>query len=246
MALLSDTAVVLRRLDYSETSQILVLFTREHGKVRVIAKGIKRGTKTRFAPAIDLLEIGRVVWSARSDRERNLSTLTEWKQDRPSTGIRESLLRLYSAQYAAEIASELTADDDPHPILFDELVQLLDRICISSDPIVDLCLYLRAMLTEVGYWPQAGLCISCKRELIATDTGQVYFSSHQGGFLCRDCESNQPEKYPVHPTVARVLGSNDWANVSPWSVLDVLNYHISHLMGKPPQLWHYLTSVRRN
>ena len=47
-----DQAIVLGRLDYSETSQVHVLFAREHGKVRAIAKGIKRGTKKRFAAAV--------------------------------------------------------------------------------------------------------------------------------------------------------------------------------------------------
>ena len=68
MPLIRDTAVVLGRLDYSETSQVIVLLTREHGKVRAIAKGIKRGTKQRFAAGIDLLEIGSVVLTSKQAR----------------------------------------------------------------------------------------------------------------------------------------------------------------------------------
>ena len=49
MSVFADQAVVLLRYDYSETSQIVALMTRDHGVVRAIAKGIKRGTKTRFA-----------------------------------------------------------------------------------------------------------------------------------------------------------------------------------------------------
>ena len=90
MSLISDKAIVLRRLDYSETSQILALFTREHGQVRVIAKGIKRSTRSRFAVGIDLLELGHVVWSAREDRPQNLGILTEWKQVNAFVGLREN------------------------------------------------------------------------------------------------------------------------------------------------------------
>jgi len=125
MALRSDLAVVLRRLDYSETSQILVLFSRKHGKIRLIAKGIKRSTKNRFAPAIDLLEVGQVVWSARLDRQQNLATLTEWKQLEAFCQLRENLDRLYAAEYAAEVTSEVTQDGDPHPALYEALVQFL-------------------------------------------------------------------------------------------------------------------------
>ncbi|MCH7814056.1 MAG: recombination protein O N-terminal domain-containing protein, partial [Planctomycetes bacterium] len=49
MSFISERAVVLRRVDYSETSQVLVLLTRGHGKVRAIAKGIKRSTRKHFA-----------------------------------------------------------------------------------------------------------------------------------------------------------------------------------------------------
>ena len=69
MAAVKDQAIVLRRLDYSETSQVLVFLTREHGLQRLIAKGIKRSTKKKYATGIDLLERGRLVFliSARGE-----------------------------------------------------------------------------------------------------------------------------------------------------------------------------------
>jgi DNA repair protein RecO len=89
MATISDDAVVLARLDYSETSQVIVLFTRSYGKVRAIAKGIKRHTKTRFAVGIDLLDIGHVVVSAHPDRSAALATVTEWNPAASLSGLRE-------------------------------------------------------------------------------------------------------------------------------------------------------------
>jgi hypothetical protein len=86
MSLIKDHAVILRRLDFSENSQVLALFTRDHGKVRAIAKGVKRSTKTRFAPAPDLLDVGSAVLSAPpADRDR-LAILTEWTPTQPLTG----------------------------------------------------------------------------------------------------------------------------------------------------------------
>ena len=63
MLVIHDQAVVLMRYDYSETSQVLVLFSRDHGKMRVLATGIKRSTKARFATGADLLEAGHLVGS---------------------------------------------------------------------------------------------------------------------------------------------------------------------------------------
>ncbi|HPU26100.1 MAG TPA: recombination protein O N-terminal domain-containing protein, partial [Phycisphaerae bacterium] len=75
-----DQAIVLRHLDYSETSQVLACLTREHGSRRFIAKGIKRATKNKAATIIDLLEQGEVVFLVRPQSESELSILTEWRQ----------------------------------------------------------------------------------------------------------------------------------------------------------------------
>src|SRR5438552_19214246 len=118
MALLKDDAIVLRRLDYSETSQILLIFCRELGAQRLIAKGIKRGTKTRVAVGVDLLEFGTIVLSRRSTADAQLGTITESPQHATFPHLRRDLLRPYSAQYAAEPTAPPTNSADPHPTLF--------------------------------------------------------------------------------------------------------------------------------
>ena len=91
MPLEDDDAVVLQRLDYSESSQVLVFFTHRHGKVRAIAKGVKRSTKKRFAVGIELLELGHLVFSTRTARQSALAILTEWKPGRPLGGQRRAV-----------------------------------------------------------------------------------------------------------------------------------------------------------
>ncbi len=280
MALISDRAIVLRRLDYSETSQILALFAREHGQVRVIAKGIKRSTRLRFAAGIDLLELGHVVWSARVDRPQNLAILTEWKQVDAFVGIRERLERLYAAQYAAEITAELTVDQDPHPTLFDQLRLFLEKLSVvgcqssvlspqssalspeSSRTLADLCEFQRSLLIEIGLMPQGENCVGCRSAIKPDGAEDVYFTSHEGGLLCRDCEASYVEKRLVSPGAIRVLSggpvdqhsalSTQHSALSPQSpVLDplagevfaLLNYHISHLMHKEPRLAKFVRAA---
>ncbi len=223
MALISDRAIVLRRLDYSETSQILVLFTRAHGQVRAIAKGIKRSTRSRFAVGIDLLELGHVVWSARADRPQNLAILTEWKQVDAFVGLRERLERLHAAQYAAEITAELTTDQDPHPTLFDHLQFFLGKLSVVScqssvassrssalspqsiRTLADLCEFQRSLLIEIGLMPQGETCVGCRSAILPDEAEGVYFTSHEGGLVCRDCEASYVEKRLVSPGAIRVL-----------------------------------------
>jgi len=230
MAALKDDAVVLRRLDYSETSQVLALFTRSHGKARVIAKGVKRSTKTRFAPALDLLDVGTVVISVRHPRQEALGILTEWRQSTPAGALRERLDRLYAAQYAAALTSELTEDWDPHPYLFDALSRLFADLSRADRVLALLLRFQRVLLAEVGSIPLFDHCIGCGIEDPPSEG--LFFSSLEGGLVCRDCEPAHTEKRSV-PDIARawlVRGDGDANGTRP--AFEILDYHLSHLMGK--------------
>ena len=257
MPVLRDEAVVLKRLDYSETSQVLVLFARARGKVRALAKGIKRSTKTRFAAGVDLLELGSVALSSRRTHSDALATLTEWKQQTSFAGLRETLPRLYSAQYAAETTAHLTEDWDPHEALFEALVGCLRGLAEADRTLPVVVTYQRALLTEIGSYPEFGGCVLCGRA-----TELTHFSSFEGGMICRHCEPAQVEKRALSRPALALLAHADEADVPQTNTadqateaaarptetavqptdaaligaFDVLDYHISHLMGKEPLL----------
>ena len=109
-------AIVLRSIEFSETSSIVTLFTREFGKVRALAKGARR-PKGPFEAALDLLSLCRIVFLRKSSDALDL--LTEAKLERRFRPAGGELSNLYAAYYLAELLSELTDDYDPHPDLFD-------------------------------------------------------------------------------------------------------------------------------
>ena len=235
---LRDEALVLRRLDYSETSQVVVLFTRAHGKVRTLAKGIKRSTRARFATGIDLLELGSVVLNARTDRPEGLVPLTEWKQQTGFTELRTALPRLYAGQYAAEIAAQLTEDWDPHPELFAALVTTLGALCEADAVLGVVVAFQHELLQSIGSWPFWSACVLCGRA-----TALTHFSSFEGGMVCKHCEPNQVEKRAVGASALAVLHglpasatAPDAAEPALVGAFDALNYHLAHLMGKEPVL----------
>ncbi|MFQ5428718.1 MAG: DNA repair protein RecO [Phycisphaerae bacterium] len=241
MALHKDAAIVLRRLDYSETSQVLVLFTRQHGCQRLIAKGIKRGTRSRVAVGLDLLEMGRVVFSQRSDKHDALAVLTEWRQEDHFPHLRDDLSRCYAAQYAAEVTSELTEPHDPHPALFDGLHRLL-RDLEHTAALPGLVGYLWFLLREIGLRPDFSRCINCGRHPL--DSAPVYFSAHKGGAICRDCEPALVEKRRIDPLVARALTNGDAPGPADAAqVFDVLDYHLRETMSRPARLSPFLRAA---
>lgn len=230
MSVFADRAVVLLRYDYSETSQVVALMTRDHGVVRAIAKGIKRGTKTRFATGIDLLDVGRVVLSSRREKRDKLATVTEWKQTQSLNGLRDKLFRIHAAQYAAEITGHLIEDWDPHPALFDHLLAALTELAEADEPLATIVRYQRGLLSEIGSLPRFEACVACGR-----GENLTHFSSREGGMICRDCEASQIEK---HGVTAETLRRVQEKTIDPplAGAFSLLNYHLSHLMGRESRL----------
>src|SRR5262250_3748905 len=112
MATEKATALVLHTTDWSETSRIATLWTREFGKVRVLAKGGRR-LRSAFENALDLLTVCSIVLLRKSSG--GLDLLTEAQVVKRFPRLRSDLQALYAAYYVAELLSDWTEDYDPHP-----------------------------------------------------------------------------------------------------------------------------------
>ena len=115
MASEKTRAIVLRLVEFSETSLITTLFTEDFGKVGALAKGARR-PKGPFEGALDLLALIRIVFLHKSSE--SLDLLTEAKLERRFRSAERDLPRLYAGYYVAELLNELTEPGDPHRELF--------------------------------------------------------------------------------------------------------------------------------
>lgn len=243
MSIVRDNAVVLRHYPFSETSQVIVVYGRSHGKVRLIAKGVKRSTRRRFAPAIDMLEEGQLAFSPRKESADALSILTEWKQVRSFAGLRDRLERIRAAQYIAEITGMLTVDFDPHPELYEALTCALFRLSAATTVLPIITDFQWRLLDSAGLAPRLDACVLCDQAGPLT-----HFSSLEGGMVCRSCEAGQIEKRSVPSSVLMRLrmcesATNFVEDEPPGSggstsdmteTFELLNYHIAHCAGRKP------------
>src|SRR5436853_5324171 len=129
MAMEKAQALVLRTTDWSETSRIATMWTREFGKVRVLAKGGRR-LKSNFENALDLLTACSIVLLRKSSG--GLDLLTEARVVKRFPQLRSDLPALYAGYYVAELLSDWTEDYDPHPALFDEAHDTLQTLGIGG------------------------------------------------------------------------------------------------------------------
>src|SRR5215218_9866153 len=202
MALVSDRCICLRKVAYSETSQILLLFAREYGLVRVISKGAHRTTKagaSKFGGGIDLLDLADAVFT--HDPERDLATLTEWSLREGHLELRSHLRGMYLAQYAAELVGLLIEEHDPHPDLFDRLEQTLKELSTGRAEEAFLAFELD-LLRETGYLAELTHCVACGREA-ASGSEATYFSPGRGGVVCRNCKATIHDRMSIDLRLVR-------------------------------------------
>jgi len=145
-----DQGVVVRVWDWSETSQTVALFCRDHGMVRGLAKGAKR-PKGPFCGGFELLTRGEVVAILKPSSE--LATLTEWDLQEVFWGPRRSLDAHYAGLYFADLIAHALTDPDPHPALWDALVAALRDLERPSARSAAALRLQWATVVETGYKP---------------------------------------------------------------------------------------------
>src|SRR5262245_15291020 len=194
MAAEKAQALVLRTTDWSETSRIATLWTREFGKVRVLAKGGRR-LKSNFESALDLLTACSMVFLRKSSG--GLDLLTEARVAERFPRLRTDLQALYAAYYLAELLADWTEDYDPHPELFDEaLATLRDLGSAGGATPLRLMRFELVLLRELGYGPALDACAVCGE---ATAGRELAFGAAAGGVLCPGCRAGQRDRRPLSP-----------------------------------------------
>ncbi len=205
MPLVRDQAVCLHVLPYSETSQIVSLLTREHGRIRLIAKGAIRRTKagkSNFDGGLDLLDSGDAVFSHAP--ERDLSILTEWRLRDGHLALRGDLRAMYLGLYAAELVERLLEEQDAHPRLFDQFERLLVRLAEpESREAVSLAFSLN-LLRQVGVLPDFARCAGGTPVQAAT---RIAFSPRMARLVCDEQVEETPDALPLPRAALEAISS---------------------------------------
>ena len=168
-----EPAFVLHRYDWSESSLILEVFTRHHGRIALIAKGAKRPSSS-FRPV--LLPLQRLHLAFGGDAEIRTLKSAEWQGGHVMpTG--EALL---SGYYLNELLLTLLARDDPHPVLFDVYASVVAVLASAHEEVLEAALrsYELLLLREVGLLPQLDVQ---SLTLAALEPQQSYTLVPEGG-----------------------------------------------------------------
>lgn len=172
-------AIVLNRLDYREADRIITVYTPERGKIRVIAKGVRRPL-SRLGPHLEYFTRCRLMLAA----GRELDTVTGAETVDPHLGLRSDLDAYGHASHMVEVLNRLTEDREAHQAVYDLLGSSLRLLADGLEPFIVTRHYEWALLTLLGFRPELYHCLHCQSELVAVPNA---FSSRLGGMLCPRC-----------------------------------------------------------
>ncbi len=172
-------AIILRHSDWGETDRLLVLFTREKGKIRAIAKGVRRihsrkaGHIEPFMRSTLQLALGHDFWLV-----TQAETLAYYAP------LTEDLVRTGYAAYMIELVDRFTMEEGQNVSLYLLLAETLQRIAEEPDPFIAVRYGELRMLDLFGFRPELFKCVQCGSQITAQDQ---FFSAALGGAVCPRC-----------------------------------------------------------
>jgi DNA repair protein RecO (recombination protein O) len=188
---------VLRRSNFGEADRLITLLTRDHGKVRAIAKGTRRPT-SRHSGNLELFVHSELLLA----RGRELDILTQSELVHAHRRLREDLVAASHAYYLAEVTDALIEPAEATGSAFELLLAAFSALDRGSLPPLLAAHYLVQLLVVLGYRPELFACLRCGNEL---RPGRNFLSTSQGGAFCPSCGPTQSNAQPVDSEPLKVL-----------------------------------------
>ena len=177
MAVLNSEAVVLRTWPVHESDLIVSLFSRDHGKIRGVAKSALRSRK-RFGGALEPMTLAR-AWFVERPRQE-LARLDQLEIIRSPLSAPVDQTRLTVLSFFAEVLEEALPEHDPQETVFRLLVSVLEQTTVEQ-PWMPLTYFSLWMTRLMGLLPDVAHCTACGEPLHA---GEVSFHGHADGLFC--------------------------------------------------------------
>jgi DNA repair protein RecO (recombination protein O) len=246
MPILQAQGIVVRGSDWSETSRIATLFTRDHGRIRVLAKGGRR-VNSAFEISLDLLNVCDVVFIHKATG--GLDLLTEARIAERFPALRANLQALFAGYYVAEILSDGTQDFDPHPELFDAALAVFRRIERDPDWLGAVSQFELVWLRELGYTPRVDGCAGCgAADDLALANGRFAIGLDAGGVLCPQCRPSARDAWSLSANAFAAFANMLDGGSMPADVRNELRPLVGQMvcrtLGRRPKLLSYVEPTR--
>lgn len=181
------TGIIIKRTNLGEADRILTIYTKNRGKIKVLAKGVRK-TLSKMAGHLEPFCLSDLVLA----EGRNLDTITGVETKKCFFSLRNNLKATRMAQYLAEITDKMTHENEKQPSIFHLFEETLDEINGSQVDILVPFFELN-FLAQMGYQPELNCCLQCKQKI---SEGNNFFD-FSGGLICERCGKGRPITTPA-------------------------------------------------
>lgn len=182
----TTTGIILKRRDYQEHDRFFCLYSKEHGKIDLLAKGTKK-ISSKLNSYLEPFYLVKVM----AAKGKVFDKLANCDLIKPYQNIRNDLYGFYLLNYIAEVTDVLiygqTLRQDKYNLLI-ELLDILDNQILSKDKLKLLFLvnvYNLQLLNLLGYQPEIKRCLNCHKGILLPKN---VFDFTQGGIVCEECK----------------------------------------------------------
>lgn len=193
-----DVGVVLRTYKLRESDKIVVIHTLDNGKVRAVAKGVRK-TRSKFGARLEPMSHVKLLLY----RGRELDIVSQAESVEPLAPMLSTLDRASQGLAALEAVDQLSLEREPNPQLYKSLVGVLRTIAAKPSPLNVPAFYWKLLARE-GFRPQLDECVRCHEGEPAV--ALVAFDLTEGGVLCRQCRSGRAISAPALGLLRDILG----------------------------------------
>lgn len=199
MSIERSQAIVIKRQELRETSILATFYTKEHGKINGVVKGV-RGPLNKTSNSLELFSLSEIIFYKR--RRGNLYTVSQCDLLNYFKDIRKDYNRIIHATYFIDLLNTVTPNEDKNEKLFELILRTLETLNQERDSGAIRNIYEIKTLILSGFKPRVDSCIKCTQAV----SEKAKFSTQFGGLLCSNCSSYDKAAVEIYNgTVASML-----------------------------------------
>ncbi|MBM7838103.1 DNA repair protein RecO (recombination protein O) [Alkalihalobacillus xiaoxiensis] len=217
-------AIVLKTIDYGETNKIVTLFTRDQGKIAVLAKGAKK-PNSQYRAVTQPFVVAQFLFYQGS----GLPSLSQGETIYTFKEIQLDIVKTAYASYIVELVDKLTEEKKSYFLVYDWLVLAMHQLNNGQDPEMIARIFDLKMLGIAGAKPQLDCCASCGSQ----ERDPVAFSVTYAGFLCNLCRIKDERAFPLTLSVAKLIRALyylDFNKFGTITVKDATKQQLNHML----------------
>ena len=195
-----DYGIILRAINFGEADKLLTILTKDKGKIRAIAKGIRRA-RAKFSGSLEPFTYCHIIIV---QGKKDLDIITGVDVIKSFKNLRTDLKRTATAYLLSELIDKLVEIHEPQFHIFQEFLSALEKL--NTEKKVDLILlkdyFLINILNILGYRPEIKICQKCHTKIKGLHD---YFSPSLGGVICEKCESINGSAIPITLETLKII-----------------------------------------